>query len=219
MVAANARAWPQLAQLRELSVEFKHAYDAVSRKHMAAILAGMAASTGLTKLNPSVRVSDKRKAQRLAVCPQLAALTGLQDLSIHIKSLACVFPTLDAVVLVSGDALALTRLTCLTRLVLDRLGDRVGDWAAFALASDLKQLCHLELTLCALGSMRCLVRVGQLTQLTELGLEHNPSVTQRGLMQLTGLTGLQQLHTTWQDEAQGRKYMKKCWAAVRQQRR
>jgi hypothetical protein len=84
-------------------------------------------------------------------------------------------------------------LTDLTRLVLDELGDGVGDLAATALACNRRQLKHLDLQRCSLGSMACLAAIAQLTGLTELQLEDNDGLTRQGLLLLTGLTRLQQL--------------------------
>jgi Leucine-rich repeat (LRR) protein len=94
---------------------------------------------------------------------------------------------------VAGDALALTALTGLTRLVLAGAYEGVGDAVATPLASSLRQLQHLDLQACELSSFECLAAVGQLTGLTELRLNGNSAVTEQQLMLLTGLSQLQQL--------------------------
>jgi hypothetical protein len=96
--------------------------------------------------------------------------------------------------LVLGDALALIALTGLNRLVLEGLGDGVGDLAACALACSLRQLQHLDLQQCELGnSMACVAAIAHLTQLTELRLEANEGLLQQGLMLLTRLTDLRKI--------------------------
>jgi hypothetical protein len=113
-------------------------------------------------------------------CPD--RLAGAQHLRICFK----------AAELVPGDAQALSTLTGLTHLVLDGLHQGADDVATTALACSLKQLRHLDLRGCRLGSMSCLAAIGQLRQLTELHLDGN-ELTKRGLMLLTGLSRLQQL--------------------------
>jgi hypothetical protein len=83
-------------------------------------------------------------------------------------------------------------------------GYGVGTTVATALASSLKQLQHLSLADCGLElgdaqGLACLQAIGCLTQLTSLELAAsanlglNSGLTQQGLMQLTGLSRLQQL--------------------------
>uniref|UniRef100_A0A383WJR7 Receptor-type protein kinase n=1 Tax=Tetradesmus obliquus TaxID=3088 RepID=A0A383WJR7_TETOB len=95
---------------------------------------------------------------------------------------------------------ALSVITGLTRLVLASAGDghSLGDDAAAALARSCRQLRHLDLNECNLGSGAWLDEVRRLTQLTQLQLQGNAGVTRQGLMQLTGLRQLQQLGVdTW----------------------
>ena len=79
--------------------------------------------------------------------------------------------------LVPGDALALSALTGLTRLVLAGVGDGVGDVAAAAVAHSCRQLRQLDLSECSMGSAACLAEIGRLTQLTQLQLQSNVGVT------------------------------------------
>jgi hypothetical protein len=130
--------------------------------------------------------------------------------------------------LLSADALALTALTQLTRLVLANAKNGVGTAVATALACSLQQLQSLDLGYCYLNlggaeGLACLEEIGRLTQLTRLRLSGNQGLTQHGLMQLTGLSRLEQLanidlysnmrcgHVT--DEA-----LAAFWAAVHAQR-
>jgi Leucine-rich repeat (LRR) protein len=205
--AANAAAWSKLPQLQELQL-LAHDYHP-SKQQMSSILAGLAACSSLTKLsidgsysllldyvdNPDglfLNPAQLELVQQLAgaaaaatgtlsVCGSLASLTTLRDL------------TLTYVFEVPGhhrsDALALTSLTGLTRLVLANSRAAVDDHAATALAANLRQL---DLSGCDLGDMACLAAIGQtLTQLTGLQLRGSGDVTRAGLMQLTKLQRLQ----------------------------
>jgi hypothetical protein len=206
--AATASAWPLLPQLRELKIGH---HTPPSPAQWAAILAGAAAAAGLAKLSLDARImSDKRQAEYLqlsldddsfiifddtwvsqvAACAGLAKLTCLQDLTVSGND---AYYTCNH--LVRGDALALTALTCLTRLVLDGAQHGVGTAVASALARSLQQLQSLDLGFCKLqlGSAEgvvCLEAIGHLTQLTSLRLWGNEGLTQHGLMQLTGLSRL-----------------------------
>lgn len=88
-------------------------------------------------------------------------------------------------------------LTGLTRLVLAGLGGGVGDKAAVAVARSCRQLQHLDLSDCSLGSGACVAEIGRLTQLTKLRLEGNAGITRQGLMQLQHLgVDPQPVHST-----------------------
>ncbi|KAF6248730.1 hypothetical protein COO60DRAFT_1706822 [Scenedesmus sp. NREL 46B-D3] len=137
---------------------------------------------------------------------KLAGLTNLKDLSILYGSK----------VLTPGDALALTALTGLTRLVLRFSGAGVGDEAATALAGSCHLLRHLDFTDCHLVSMACLANVAHLTQLTTLQLFCNSGLTQQGLMLLTGLKRLQHLGVDRSAKVTD-EVVKSFWAAVRGQ--
>jgi hypothetical protein len=67
-----------------------------------------------------------------------------------------------------GDALALTALTALTRLVLKDLHDGVGDDVAAAIVSSLTGLCHLDLRGCAVRDTQRLEAIGRSNKLKEL---------------------------------------------------
>jgi hypothetical protein len=193
--APTAPAWQQLLQLSELTVEFFN--DNPSAQDMAAILAGVVAATSLTKLSLEARAwvgaqdaaDENAESTEVAACASLAALTCLMDLTISADSR-----------LVPGDALALTALTSLTRLKLAFTGSAVDDVAACGLACSLTQLRSLDLWGCALGGLGCLAPIAQLSQLTELLLDHVDGMTRRGLMLLTELTQLQQLTVKFNDE-------------------
>jgi hypothetical protein len=205
---ATASAWPLLPQLRELDV----AHGVLPcQDEWEAILAGAAAATGLTRLTLDVRVMTDRSdeecslesdgdvdlgwASRVEPCASLANLTCLQDLTLGAGDNYCKLN------LLWGDALALTALTRLTRLVLAGAGDGVGTAVATALARSLHQLQSLDLGYCCLQldgaeGFALLEAIGRLTQLTRLSLSGNHSeglwFTEHGLMQLTGLSRLEQ---------------------------
>jgi hypothetical protein len=192
--AAHAAVWQQLPKLRELTIQLKP-----SLQELTAILAGLAACTGLTALKlqaaawatagdwPVDGDDDPNAWISVAACRSLAALQNLRDLCITRGS-----------VLEPGDALALTALTGLTRLVLAGGGDGVGDFAATQLpvtgiASSMRGLRHLDLQECALGDIMCLAAIAQLRQLTQLRLEGSKLLTEQQFMMLTGLSKLQEL--------------------------
>jgi hypothetical protein len=184
--AATAAAWPQLSQLRQLRVEYM---DEADSEEQATILAAVSTCTGLTKLQLQIERNApyyRDEFLGIAVATKLAGLTRLQNLSVP-GSYGALAP---------GDAQALSTLTGLTRLVLHGAGQGVDDVAATALACCLRQLRHLDLSGCDLGSMACLAAIGQLVQLTALRLSSHSEaseLTERGLMLLTGLSCLQQL--------------------------
>jgi hypothetical protein len=210
VAAAAAPAWPQLPQLQELLLEFRHdGIGTPTQQDMATILGGLAGCRNLTKLalmaGPRSSAGDGSiRTHPVAACSILAGLTQLQDLCIHSKS-----------VLVVEDALGLSVLTTLTRLVLDGVGAGVGDVPATAIACSLKQLRHVDLQNCALGSMHCLAVVGRLTKLTVLRLEGNDGLTSERLMLLTRLSHLQELGVS--EDAVDARAVRLFWAAVRGQ--
>jgi hypothetical protein len=122
------------------------------------------------------------------------------------------------VILAPGDAAALTSLTGLTYLSMYSMYAGVGTAAACRLASCLKQLRHFDVSSCDvdLSSREFLAAVGQLTQLTKLHLGGSSQLTKQGLMQLTGLTRLQQL-ALWQEQATEETWCE-FWAAILCQR-
>lgn len=157
---------------------------------MEDILAGLSACTQLTKLDLPLTVYVDGPAhdegdgefffselRPVAACASLARLKGLKHLAAPIAHI------------VPGDALALTALTGLTHLHLEA-EDGVDDVVASALACSLKQLRHLDLSCCELGSMACMATIGHLSQLTALKLIRVAGVTERGLMLLTRLSSL-----------------------------
>jgi hypothetical protein len=198
LAADTASAWALLPQLRELEI----AHDGIPpcQPQWEAILTGAAASTSLTKLVLDARMVSEHEGyyfepesdDEVAVCARLANSTRLQDLTVGGGS--------DWVLnLVRGDALALTALTGLTRLVLYRAEHGVGTAVATALARSLQQLQSLDIRDCCLqlGSaegLACLEVIGRLTQLTQLSLGGCEDSTQHGLMQLMGLSRLQRTH-------------------------
>jgi hypothetical protein len=204
--AATASAWPMLPQLREL--EIVHG-EPPSQPAWEAIIAGAAAAAGLTKLALDTRMmSDEIQDENLesddgiserwplevAACARLAKWTCLQDLTVGCGegyAYGYVNPQL-----VRGDALALTALTGLTRLVLAGAQHGAGTAVATALARSLQQLQSLDLGDCCLQlggaeGLACLEAIGRLTQLTRLRLSGNAGLTMHGLMQLTGLSRLE----------------------------
>jgi hypothetical protein len=216
--AAAAPTWALLPQLRGLIVErfmtTVYRMDAPEQQHIAAALAGAAAATQLTSLQLGSRCLDLPLLQQqpqlaMPVCGSLTGLSGLR------------YSKLQAMKLVHGDALALTALTGLTRLDLCNFQDGFGVGAANELVRKLKHLAHLELR-CGgidLGSNAFLAAVGQLKQLKYLCLEGIDGLTEQGLMQLTGLQHLQQLHVDRNEEVVKvtAELLSRLWAAVRQQ--
>jgi hypothetical protein len=229
--AATASAWALLPQLHEL--EIAH-YFPPSQPQWEAILAGAAAATGLTKLVLDARMVnfaldeamlnsedgiEEAWATEVAACAGLNKLTCLQDLTVGGHH------GFFKVNMVRGDALALTALTGLTRLVLFRAAHGVGTTVATALALNLKQLQSLDLGYCCLqlGSAEgstCLEAVGCLTKLTQLSLSGCEGLTQHGLMQLTGLSRLQRAacECMWLDIEVTQEGWTAFWAAVHAQR-
>jgi hypothetical protein len=212
--APTAPAWQHLSQLSELTLEYVD--RAPSEQEMAAILAGVAAATSLTKLSLEARAlmdhqddeddnKDDDEEGEVAACASLAGLTCLRDLTISYLSR-----------LVPGDALALTALTSLTRLKLASTGSAVDDVAASALACSLTRLRSLDLGGCALGGLARLAPIAQLSQLTELQLAIVGGMTRRGVMLLTKLTQLQQLTVQHNDEVTQEWMDQEFWAALRQ---
>jgi hypothetical protein len=227
VAAAAAPVWPRLKQLRVLQLDLDD--DSISSRQLAVMLDGVAACSGVTKLmvkfsspdstsssssssseeededassdvgdgNGSVAAAEgggssggSAQHRSLDVFATAAGLPGLRDLCINTYG--------DSIV--PGDALALTALTGLTRLVLERCNASVGDLEATAIAYSCKQLRHLGLQRCALGSMACLAVVVDLQHLQELRLEGSGRVTVRGLNLLTQLQDLQQLRVALNDE-------------------
>jgi hypothetical protein len=188
--AAAAQTWRLLPQLRELRL-WQGATNTPDTQHVAKILSGAAAATGLTSLELTFRSQDSPTGV-VAACAALAGLKGLRQLR------------LEQLCLAPGEVLFLTALTGLTHLVLDTV-DGVslqqksdgsgGEVAVRALARSMTQLRHLALKYCEidLSSMEVMTAIGQLRQLTTLMLTGNSGLTEQGLMQLTGLTRLQQL--------------------------
>jgi hypothetical protein len=209
--APTAPAWQHLSQLSELTLEYDN--DNPSAQQMAAILAGVAAATSLTKLSLEAgawgvdedQAGDEGMTE-LAACASLASLTCLKDLTVGSRS--CLVP---------GDAVALTALTSLTRLNLAYTGGAVDDVAASALACTLTQLRSLDLRNCMLGGLlACLAPIAHLSQLTELRLAGVEGLTRRGLMLLTRLTQLRQLSVEHNDEVTQDWMDQVFWPALRQ---
>jgi hypothetical protein len=201
--ASTASSWQHLSQLSDLSVEQER--DDPSPQECAAILAGVAAATSLTKLSLDARADDADADDgviEVAACASLAGLTRLRDLTI--SSHSCLVP---------GDALA---LTALTRLQLASTGSAVDDVVASALACSLTQLCSLDLWGCALGGLACLAPIAHLSQLTELLLDRVDGMNRRGLLLLTKLTELQQLSVNLHREVTQDWMDQVFWPALRQ---
>jgi hypothetical protein len=210
--ARAAAAWREMRPLCQLALNF--GYETPSLQQWRVILSGLAAATHLTKLQLHAAVGGGGggaaagdEGVRGAVCAKLTGLTNLKELLVWQSYMA-------APLLAPGDALALTALTGLTKLELLWLHDGVGDLAAAAVAGSCKQLCHLALRDCSLGSMACLASVRHLTQLTELCLQGG--LTQQGLMLLTGLTRLQQLGVDRTAEITD-EVVDSFWAALKRQ--
>uniref|UniRef100_A0A383V9C3 Distal membrane arm assembly complex 2-like protein n=1 Tax=Tetradesmus obliquus TaxID=3088 RepID=A0A383V9C3_TETOB len=147
----------------------------------------------------------------MRLCGGLTGLRGLRVLSLRSVHLA------------PGDVLALTALTGLTRLEfvdMCKIGEVQA--AAHAIIRSLKHLKCLRMQSCHvdLSSTELLAAVGQLKQLTCLRLLGNVygdgGVTEQGLMQLTGLSRLEQLDVNKNEEV-NEQVLGSFWAAMRQQ--
>jgi hypothetical protein len=218
--AATASAWQMLPQLRELDI--RHGVPPSQAQWQAVLAgAAAAASLTKLALDAPMNMRDEsgeesslessdasdgrseekvslesdedagdRWALKVAACASLAKLTRLKDLTIR----GNVDYELN---LLRGDALALTTLTRLTRLDLSLTHHGVGTAVATAVARSLQRLqdldfCHCCLQLGGAEGLACLEAIGSLTQLTSLRLGGNEVLTQHGLMQLTGLSRLDQ---------------------------
>jgi hypothetical protein len=119
--AATAAVWKQLPQLRGLTMLWENSIPGVEQA--AAILAGAAGATRLTKLVfPAQVITDGEEEEdwdapppEVAVCASLAAVTSLEELQLNYGYTR----------LAAGDALALIALTNLTQLLL--LSDSPGE--------------------------------------------------------------------------------------------
>uniref|UniRef100_A0A383W682 Uncharacterized protein n=1 Tax=Tetradesmus obliquus TaxID=3088 RepID=A0A383W682_TETOB len=197
---ATAPAWGRLPQLRHLELQCCGLQG--TRPQLAAVIAGSAAATALTKLvlwlprmiddldagEEQQAVEDVGGGQQrgpLDICASIAGLTRLKHL--EITGLQEVATSAGLASGLPGDVLALTALTALTHLRLSDGGACVGDAAAVALACSLKALRHLDLSDCGLGAMACLGAIAHLRQLSCLHSQGNPGITPQGLMMLTRL--------------------------------
>jgi hypothetical protein len=197
--AATATAWPQLPQLRNLLII--NCSDPPTQQHIAELLPALAAASSITNLAWDDHWEDEAA---VAMCPSLVRMIKLEELVL-------------STAMVPGDALALTALTKLTSLILHCGNGGVDNFVATALACSLKQLRHLDLSYCSMDSMVCLAAIAHLTQLTVLRLWGNSGLTKRGLMALTGLSDLQELSVTNNEEVTD-EVVEEFWAAVKQQR-
>uniref|UniRef100_A0A383WAD4 Uncharacterized protein n=1 Tax=Tetradesmus obliquus TaxID=3088 RepID=A0A383WAD4_TETOB len=194
----TASAWAQLPQLCDLEVRDSGSQGFAGRaprQRLAAVVAQIGATTALTKLvldvpgQGSFGLDEQQAAAD--VCAGIIGLTRLKHLELGLHPSARHDGRAPAVV--AGDVCMLTALTGLTHLALPHGHGSVGDDRAAKLACCLKQLCHLNLDACCIGSMVCLGPIADLQQLTALHLDSNPGVTQQGLMLLTRLSRLQRL--------------------------
>lgn len=199
VAAAAAPAFESMPQLRGMKV-----LCGSRSRNVKKILRGAAAATQLTSFCLECPVLSQCPGGGMPVISKLACLSGLR--SLVLRDL-CLNP---------GDALAVTALTELTCLCLD--STRTG-WSAVELAAVARNLKHLKhLSLCPnhidLSSAPTLAAVGQLQQLTYLGLDYNGGLTQQGLMQLTGMSLLQQLCVDTTGEVTD-DVLNRFWAEVR----
>jgi hypothetical protein len=203
--AAIAPAWGQLTQLCEFTLYDNSDDPTPTGQQVAAVVAGIAAATGLTSLylHLPYQFSDQQQEAAAAaeggqqqvpvdVCASISGLTHLSYLTLgFLEPLRAANSVGLALALVPGDVVALTALTSLTYLDLSAGGRCVGDMEVVALACCLKQLRHIGLDDCKLGAMACLGAVAHLPQLTELSLVNVPGLTKQGLMMLKRLSHLQ----------------------------
>jgi hypothetical protein len=211
--AADVQTWPLLPQLRGLRLAC--CSSTPNNWQVATCLSGAAAVTGLTGLQLDFWGHSPTSA--VAACATIAGLKALKQFE------------LKGLHLVHGDVMFLTALTGLTLLDLydvnlkQKSEGSGGEVATTALAQSSTQLRHLALQHCwiDLSSAKVLPAIGQLRPLTALLLKGNMWLSEQGLMQLTGLTGLQRLRvpqTRSSDAGVTRKVLDRFWAAVRAQR-
>jgi hypothetical protein len=247
VAAQAAAAWAQLPQLCEMRFEEgERVYGRMppTPDEVEAVMQGVADCSGLTKLMLFISAAEQQFGDDpydyydpcgddtsegdsysagsedlqfsyvgVAVCGSLAGLTGLQDLRI----------TCGPGGLEYGDALALAALTGLTHLELEDVSDGVSTEAACAITTSLTQLRDMPLNLCGadVRDAAFLAALGQMTQLTRLIMPDNQTWTQRGLMQLTGLSRLQELEVPMSGPFSASEItdavLAEFWGAVRQQ--
>jgi hypothetical protein len=247
VAAQAAAAWAQLPQL--CGMRFEEGERVYGRMpptpdEVEAVMQGVADCSGLTKLVLFISAAEQQFGDDpydyydpcgddtsegdsysagsedlqfsyvgVAVCGSLAGLTGLQDLRI----------TCGPGGLEYGDALALAALTGLTHLELEDVSDGVSTEAACAITTSLTQLRDMPLNLCGadVRDAAFLAALGQMTQLTRLIMPDNQTWTQRGLMQLTGLSRLQELEGPMSGPFSASEItdavLAEFWGAVRQQ--
>jgi hypothetical protein len=239
--AATAPVWGQLPQLCELKLSHAVSWSDVSVGEVAAVFAGLAAATRITRLEldmsftlPGEDVGDEEADEQHVGVEQAAEQhvgvgeAGEQHVAVFVAgglhapvdacaSIAALVGLkhlkLSGLGHVIGDVLALTALTRLTFLGLPHGGARVGDTQATALATSLKELRHLDLSCCELGGMLCMEVIAGLPQLTELSFTGCPGVTCEGLMALTQLLCLQRLDVDRSDEVTDA-VLNSFWAAL-----
>jgi hypothetical protein len=222
LAAATAHVWRQLPQLQELRVSEYNKHDKGTVLQMQSILTGIAAATSLTNLhlhsgslaNDDAQMSHASMAD-IAVCPMLAGLSRLEELCIYTPmggSDVC-------------DARALTALTGLTYLDLSYSRGVVTTDSATALARSLTRLRHLDLSSCHqvdLNSTELMLALGQLTQLTLLGIDQgwgDNRLTVGALMQLTGLRHLTDLRAVISSREVSGEVLRVFWEKVRGQQK
>jgi hypothetical protein len=215
--AATAPVWCKLPQLRGLFVGYES--SSVTDRQLAKITSGLAAATGLTKLQltgeschhgeePMYAHSESESETALeqyaypcSLCRSLARLTRLRDLSIATGLRA---PEMSSGCWLRAEGVqALTALTELTRLVLVNRDGRFQHWPGdrdvVALVSGMAaaQLRELELEYFDTYSAQCMATISRMTQLTRLWLpgseQWQDDASQRELLLLSGLSSLRRL--------------------------
>jgi hypothetical protein len=193
-----ARVCAQCHNLRNLRLSdyrLNRRVDDVEVLMTPGLLDGLTGATALTSLtiegmctglDPQVRERLSQEAAVRRLCDKLAMLGTLR--SLHVRNLG-----------LGASAVSLSRLALLTELSLSNCA--IPDMVATAVGCSLKHLCKLSLGSNCNMADGCMPALGQLTGLTMLALNSNCSqnsargITGVGLMQLTGLTRLQQLYT------------------------
>lgn len=209
-VRHGAAVWQHLPALHELIIESSIA----SMRELQRTAQHLAALTQLTKLAVEVQnVDDGAEAfdpDSLVFCKHLTSLTRLRDFSVAID---------EPRMIVYGeplmhDAQHLTALTALTSLRLIDIPTADAITVAL-LALRLTNLEHLEVSSNSIFvDSSALPAIGTLTKLKSLVLsEYGLDVkdAQRGLLLLTGLTGLTQLVGL---EMAGNEALREFWAMI-----
>jgi hypothetical protein len=177
---------PRLPQLRWLVAKVRSSLTEPEVAQLLPVAAAVGRATALTGLEFCTVGGGTRSAPWREVMDSaikgIKGLTGLQKLNLRVPQAA------------ETHLLQLTALTGLTNLDMNFSNEAVTDLVVVGLASKLQHLVKLELIDCAIKTQACLAPIGALRDLQLLDLESEDfTLTDAGLMQLSGLTKLTSL--------------------------